>query len=55
MDEPTSLVIEIFGLKATALGTLPVIGLLMLMGFAIVAGPTQLLQWAKRLRKPTDE
>ena len=55
MEESNSLVIEVFGLKATALGTLSVTGLLVVLSLAIlgmlIVGPTQLGAWKKRLGK----
>lgn len=54
-----SLTIELFGLKATALGAWPVAGLLMLMAVvmlgAVFVGRVQLQSWAKRLGKPLDD
>lgn len=60
MEDPKdSLIIEFLGLKATALGTLPVSGLLLIFAVAVlticVVGPGQITRWAKRLAKPTDE
>lgn len=54
-----SLTIEIYGLKATALGALPVTGLLMLMAIiclgAVIVSRAQIRSWAKRIGKPADE
>lgn len=59
MEETSSLSIEGFGLKATALGTLPVSGLLLLMGLIVVAGfiigPSQIARWARHLTQQSDK
>jgi hypothetical protein len=58
-DSGNSLTIELFGIKATALGTLPVAGLLMLMAIicisAVIVGRGQITHWAKRIGKSSEE
>lgn len=59
MDEISSLSIEVVGFKATAMGTLPVSGLLLLMGLIVVTGfitgPAQIVRWARRLIQHSDK
>jgi hypothetical protein len=59
MEETSSLSIEGFGLKATALGALPVSGLLLLMGLIVIVGfivgPSQIARWTRRLTQQSDK
>jgi hypothetical protein len=58
-DSSNSLTIELFGIKATALGTLPVAGLLTLMAIicvsAVFVGRGHITYWAKRIGKSGEE
>ncbi len=58
MEETSSLSIEGFGLKATALGVFPVSGLLLLLGLIVIAGfivgPSQIARWARHLTRQSD-
>lgn len=59
LDPESSLILEVYGLKVTALGVYPVSALTLFMVVAVLAlavvRPTQVFDWIKRLGKSRDK